>query len=251
MTADIETIVIGAGAVGLAVARALAMAGHEVMVLEQHELIGSETSSRNSEVIHAGIYYPPGSLRARLCVRGKELLYAFCAANNVPHNRCGKLLVATQESQLPKLAAIRQTAEKNGVHDLEPLGGNAAKALEPELACVAALLSPSTGIIDSHGYMLALEGNIEAHGGSVVLRCPVERIERTPDGLFRLVTGGDNPGAIKPLMQRLPSSVDLMAQNSPLLVAMSQLPINPSTRSLPISIFATRRLAVWSLLNRR
>ena len=166
------------------------------MLLEQHALIGSETSSRNSEVIHAGIYYPPGSLRATLCVRGKELLYAFCAANNVPHARCGKLLVATQESQVPKLAAIRQTAEKNGVHDLESLGGNAAKALEPELACVAALLSPSTGIIDSHGYMLALEGNIEAHGGSVVLRCPVERVERTPDALFRLVTGGDNPGAI-------------------------------------------------------
>ena len=196
MTADVESIVVGAGAVGLAVGRALAMAGHEVMLLEQHALIGSETSSRNSEVIHAGIYYPPGSLRATLCVRGKELLYAFCAANNVPHARCGKLLVATQESQVPKLAAIRQTAEKNGVHDLEPLGGNAAKALEPELACVAALLSPSTGIIDSHGYMLALEGNIEAHGGSVVLRCPVERIERMPDSLFRLTTGGDNPGAI-------------------------------------------------------
>ena len=120
MTADIETIVVGAGAVGLAVARALAMAGHEVMVLEQHELIGSETTSRNSEVIHAGIYYPPGSLRATLCVRGKELLYAFCAENKVPHARCGKLLVATHESQLPKLAAIKETAAKNGVTDLEP-----------------------------------------------------------------------------------------------------------------------------------
>src|SRR6185295_9283794 len=98
------------------------------------------------------------------------------------HDRCGKLIVATQESQLPKLAAIKQTAEKNGVHDLEPLGGNAARALEPELACVAALLSPSTGIIDSHGYMLALQGHIEGHGGSVVLRCPVERIERLGDG---------------------------------------------------------------------
>jgi L-2-hydroxyglutarate oxidase LhgO len=196
MTADVQSIVVGAGAVGLAVGRALAMAGHEVMLLEQHALIGSETSSRNSEVIHAGVYYPPGSLRATLCVRGKELLYAFCAENSVPHARCGKLLVATQESQLPKLAAIKATAEKNGVADLEPLGGNAARALEPELACVGALLSPSTGIIDSHGYMQALEGHIEGHGGSVVLRCPVERIERTPDGLFRLVTGGDNPGAI-------------------------------------------------------
>src|SRR5262245_9066879 len=156
MSADIQTIVVGAGAVGLAAARALALAGHEVMVLEQHELIGSETSSRNSEVIHAGIYYPPGSLRAKLCVRGKELIYAFCAENNVPHARCGKLLVATQESQLPKLATIRETAAKNGVTDLEPIGGNAAKSLEPEIACVAALISPSTGIIDSHGYMLAL-----------------------------------------------------------------------------------------------
>jgi L-2-hydroxyglutarate oxidase LhgO len=196
MTADIETIVIGAGAVGLAVARALAIAGHEVMVLEQHELIGSETSSRNSEVIHAGIYYPPGSLRATLCVRGKELLYAFCAENNVPHARCGKLLVATHESQVGKLAAIKETAARNGVTDLEPIGGNAARALEPELACVAALLSPSTGIIDSHGFMLALEGHIEANGGSVVLRCPVMSIEREAGGLFRLTTGGDNPGAI-------------------------------------------------------
>jgi L-2-hydroxyglutarate oxidase LhgO len=196
MTADIETIVVGAGVVGLAVARALAEAGHEVMVLEQHPLIGSETSSRNSEVIHAGIYYPPGSLRAVLCVRGKELLYRFCAENNVGHARCGKLLVAARESQLPRLAAIRETAERNGVTDLEPLGANAARALEPELACVAAMISPSTGIIDSHGFMLALEGHIEAGGGSVVLRCPVERIERTGDGRYRLATGGEAPGAI-------------------------------------------------------
>ena len=194
MTADVETIVVGAGVVGLAVARALARTGHGVMVLEQHELIGSETSSRNSEVIHAGIYYPPGSLRATLCVRGKELLYRFCAENNVPHARCGKLIVATQESQLPKLAAIKETAEKNGVTDLEPIGGNAARALEPELYCVGALVSPSTGIIDSHGLMLALEGHVEAYGGSVVLRCPVERIERTPQGHFRLIDGRRGAG---------------------------------------------------------
>jgi L-2-hydroxyglutarate oxidase LhgO len=196
MTADIETVVVGAGAVGLAVARALAEAGHEVMVLEQHALIGSETSSRNSEVIHAGLYYPPGSLRATLCVRGKELLYRFCAENDVGHARCGKLLVATHESQLPKLAAIKETAERNGVGDLEELGANAARALEPEVTCVAALVSPSTGIIDSHGYMLALQGHVEARGGAVVLRCPVERIERTGAGLYRLVTGGDAQGAI-------------------------------------------------------
>jgi L-2-hydroxyglutarate oxidase LhgO len=196
MSADVETIVVGAGAVGLAVARALALAGHETMVLEQHTLIGSETSSRNSEVIHAGLYYPPGSLRAVLCVRGKELIYRFCAENNVGHARCGKLLVATQDSQLAKLAAIKETAERNGVLDLEPIGANAARALEPELSCVAALISPSTGIVDSHGYMLALQGHIEAVGGSVVLRCPVERIERTGAGLYRLMTGGEAAGAV-------------------------------------------------------
>src|SRR4029079_9322014 len=121
----------GAAAVGWPLARAVARAGHETMVLEQHELIGSETSSRNSEVIHAGIYYPPGSLRAVLCVRGKELLYRFCAENNVAHARCGKLLVATHEGQLRKLSAIKETAERNGVTDLEPLGPNAARAMEP------------------------------------------------------------------------------------------------------------------------
>jgi L-2-hydroxyglutarate oxidase LhgO len=196
MTADVETVVVGAGAVGLAVAQALAAAGHEAMVLEQHALIGSETSSRNSEVIHAGLYYPPGSLRATLCVRGKELLYRFCGENNVGHARCGKLLVATHESQLGKLAAIKETAAKNGVIDLEPIGANAARALEPELACVAALISPSTGIIDSHGYMLALQGHVEANGGSVVLRCPVERIERTGAGFYRLTTGGESQATI-------------------------------------------------------
>jgi len=211
MPADVETVVVGAGVVGLAVACTLARAGHELMVLEQHELIGSETSSRNSEVIHAGIYYPPGSLRAMLCVRGKELLYRFCAENHVAHARCGKLLVATHESQLPKLAAIKDTAERNGVGDLEPIGADAARALEPELACAAALISPSTGVIDSHGCMLALQGHIEAGGGSVVLRCPVERIERTGAGLFRLATGGEAPGAIS--CRNLVMSAGLSASN--------------------------------------
>lgn len=196
MAVDVEIVVVGAGAVGLAIARALATKGHEVMVLEQHELIGSETSSRNSEVIHAGIYYPTGSLRAELCVRGKHLLYAFCRDHAVPHARCGKLLVATQESQLPKLAQLKATAAANGVPDLEALDAAAAKALEPELACVAALLSPSTGVIDSHSYMLALQGSIEEHGGSVVLRCPVLDVARAGDGTFALTTGGDEPGTL-------------------------------------------------------
>lgn len=193
---DIESVVVGAGAVGLAVGRALARADREVMVLEQHALIGSEISSRNSEVIHAGIYYPTGSLRALLCVRGKELLYQFCSDHAVPHQRCGKLLVATHESQLPKLAQLHRTADANGVRDLEPLSAVAARELEPELACVAALLSPSTGVIDSHGYMLALQGEIEAHGGSVVLRCPVVGIERLAGGGFRLTTGGEDAGSL-------------------------------------------------------
>jgi L-2-hydroxyglutarate oxidase LhgO len=155
------------------------------MLLEQHALIGSETSSRNSEVIHAGIYYPPGSLRATLCVRGKELLYAFCAENSVPHARCGKLLVATQEASWPSSPPSRRRPRRTASPTWSRSAATRPRALEPELACVGALLSPSTGIIDSHGYMLALEGHIEGRGGSVVLRCPVERVERTPDGLFR------------------------------------------------------------------
>ncbi len=209
MAADVETIVIGAGAVGLAVARALALRGQEVMVLEQHDLIGSETSSRNSEVIHAGIYYPPGSLRAKLCVDGKAMLYRFCADNGVPHRPITKLLVATAESQLPKLKAIEDTAIRNGVTDLQPLTGAQAKALEPELACVAAMLSPSTGIIDSHGYMLALEGHIESNGGQVVLNTPVTRIGITPAGFYEVHTGGEAPAMIT--AKRLVSSAGLHA----------------------------------------
>ena len=141
MTADVETIVVGAGVVGLAIARSLAAAGQEVIILEQHGIIGSETSSRNSEVIHAGIYYPPGSLRARLCVEGKARLYQFCQENGVPHRRCGKLLVATAEDQLPKLKAIQETALRNGVDDLVSLSPAETKELEPAVKCVAALLS--------------------------------------------------------------------------------------------------------------
>jgi L-2-hydroxyglutarate oxidase LhgO len=196
MAADVETIVVGAGVVGLAIARALALSGQETMVLEQHDIIGSETSSRNSEVIHAGIYYPPGSLRATLCVAGKEMLYRFCAENGVAHRRITKLLVATNEGQLPKLAGIKATAEKNGVHDLVELSGEEARALEPEVRCVRALLSPSTGVVDSHGLMLALEGHIESHGGQVVLRTPVERLERAGSVGYRLHTGGEAAGSI-------------------------------------------------------
>jgi L-2-hydroxyglutarate oxidase LhgO len=196
MSADVETIVIGAGVVGLAIARELALRGQDVMVLEQHDIIGSETSSRNSEVIHAGIYYPPGSLRAKLCVEGKKRLYAFCAENGVEHKAITKLLVATNEAQVPKLRAIRETAIKNGVHDLVPLTGEEARKLEPEVFCVEAMLSPSTGIVDSHGFMVALQGHAEANGAQVVLNTPVIRIGRTTSGLYEVETGGDMPGTV-------------------------------------------------------
>src|SRR5690606_18878929 len=189
MSTDVETIIVGAGVVGLAIARSLAEAGQEVLVLEQHGLIGSETSSRNSEVIHAGIYYPPGSLRARLCVAGKERLYRFCAENGVSHERCGKLLVATAEDQLPRLKAIRETAARNGVGDLVELTSGQARELEPEVRCVAALLSPSTGIIDSHGLMLALQGHAEGHGAQIVLGSPVSELSAQQPGVFSVRTG--------------------------------------------------------------
>ena len=187
-TADIETVVIGAGVVGLAIGRALALRGQEVVVLEQHDLIGSETSSRNSEVIHAGLYYPTGSLRAKLCVAGKTMLYQFCADNGVTHKRCGKLLVATREEELPKLKDIAATAARNGVDDLVAMTRDEACKLEPEAKCEAAYLSPSTGVIDSHGLMLALEGHITTHGGQVVLNTKVEGLTRRSDGLFALTT---------------------------------------------------------------
>ena len=181
---DLETVVIGGGAVGLAVARSLALAGQEVTLLEQHERLGTETSSRNSEVIHAGLYYPPGSLQARLCVAGKLLLYPFLSEHGVPHERLGKLLVATDASQLPELANYKSRAALNGVDDLQPLTGTEAKALEPEVRCVAALLSPSTGILDSHAYMQAVAGEAEARGAQIVLNSKVVAIVHS-GGLFR------------------------------------------------------------------
>jgi L-2-hydroxyglutarate oxidase LhgO len=170
---DVDAVVIGAGVVGLAVARALAQAGREVLILEAEHAFGTGTSSRNSEVIHAGIYYPTGSLRARLCVRGKQLLYDFCASHGVAHQRCGKLIVAATADELPALDRLLATAHANGVPDLQRLTAAEAQALEPALHCVGALLSPSTGIIDSHGLMLALLGDAEAAGAMLALCAPV------------------------------------------------------------------------------
>ncbi len=170
---EIETVVIGAGVVGLAIARALALTGREVLVLEQAEAIGTGASSRNSEVIHAGLYYPTGSVRAVTCVEGKARLYAYCEARGVPFRRCAKLIVATDEAEISRLEAIKVQADANGVRDLESLDAGAARRLEPELVCEAALLSPSTGIVDSHAYMLSLQGDAESAGAMVAFHSPV------------------------------------------------------------------------------
>ena len=191
----IECVVVGAGVVGLAIARKLAQAGLEVIVLETAGDIGSGTSSRNSEVIHAGIYYPAGSLMAQLCVSGRKLLYGYCDDHGVPYRRCGKLIVATSESENSKLAAIKSHAEANGVDDLQTLNEADARALEPALKCTGALLSPSTGIIDSHAYMLALRGDIENAGGALAFHAPLIRGKSVHDG-FEIEVGGDAPMTI-------------------------------------------------------
>lgn len=169
MTEKIDCAVIGAGVVGLAVARRLALEGHEVVILEAEEAFGTHTSSRNSEVIHAGIYYPTNSLKARLCVAGRRALYRYCAEHDVNHRRIGKLVVATDYDQVAALNNYRQQAEINGVGDLRMLGAHEVVQLEPEVRGVAGFLSPSTGIIDSHGLMLAYLGDAEAHGASLAL----------------------------------------------------------------------------------
>jgi L-2-hydroxyglutarate oxidase LhgO len=161
----VDCVVVGAGVIGLAVARRLARSGREVIVLEEAEGIGTVTSSRNSEVIHAGIYYPAGSWMARMCVAGKQALYRYCDEHGIPYRNCGKLIVATTQAETENLQSIRAHAEANGVTDMQILSGEAARALEPALNCDAALLSPSTGIIDSHAYMLALRGEAEAGDG--------------------------------------------------------------------------------------
>jgi len=180
---EFDCAVIGAGVVGLAVARALALTGREVIVLEAEGAIGTGTSSRNSEVIHAGIYYPKGSLKARLCVEGKRLLYAYAGERGLPHRRCGKLIVATSEAQVAQLSEIMAKAAANGVDDMVLLPGDEARAMEPQLQCMAALHSPSTGIVDSHALMLSLQGDLEGAGGVVALKSSVVGAECLDDGI--------------------------------------------------------------------
>jgi len=187
---DIDCLIIGAGVVGLAVARALALQGREVLVVEAAEAIGTGTSSRNSEVIHAGIYYPAGSLKARLCVRGKQLLYAYCAERGVAHRRLGKLLVATSDEEAGLLDGIAAKARANGVDDLYRITGVQAAELEPALHCTAALVSPSTGIVDSHALMLAYQGDAENAGAQFVFHTPMESARALPEGGFEVRFGG-------------------------------------------------------------
>ena len=193
---EVECIVVGAGVIGLAVARALALAGHEVLVLDRAWTIGFETSSRNSEVIHSGIYYPKDSLKATTCVEGRRRLYAYCREHGVAHARLGKIIVASDEAEIPALEKIAAAALANGVDDVERLDAAEARRLEPELHCVAALFSPSTGIIDSHGLMLAYLGEAEAAGAMIVLRTPILAGKVRADG-FELSTGGDEPDIIR------------------------------------------------------
>jgi L-2-hydroxyglutarate oxidase LhgO len=187
---ELDCAVIGGGVVGLAVARALALAGREVVVLEAEGAIGTGTSSRNSEVIHAGIYYPQGSLKARLCVEGKEALYDYAAERGVPHRRCGKLIVATSPEQVAQLEVIRAKAAANGVGDLVLLTAQQAMDMEPQLHCVAALHSPSTGIVDSHALMLSLLGDLENAGGMLALKSPIARAECGRDAIVLVAEDG-------------------------------------------------------------
>ncbi|MCJ8206887.1 NAD(P)/FAD-dependent oxidoreductase [Pseudomonas sp. RGM2987] len=189
MSVDIECVIAGAGIIGLAVAREMALAGHEVLLIEAASAIGTVISSRNSEVIHAGIYYPQGSLKAQLCVEGRHQLYAYCESHGVSTRRLGKLIVATDETQVAGIEALLERGLANGVEDLRLLDRQQAQALEPELACVAALYSPSTGIVDSHALMLALQGDAEAAGATVAFHTPLLSACVTTDG-FRLELGG-------------------------------------------------------------
>ncbi|MBI4275101.1 MAG: NAD(P)/FAD-dependent oxidoreductase [Rhizobiales bacterium] len=177
-----QVLIVGAGVIGLAVGRAAARAGHDVIIAEAAGAIGTGVSSRNSEVIHAGMYYPPHSLRALHCTQGRRLLYPFCVAHGVPYRKCGKLIVATNDAESKKVEALHKQGLVNGVEGLDMIGGNAARALEPELTCIGALVSPETGVIDGHAFMLALRGDLEDHGGMIAFGTRVEYLAPSPQG---------------------------------------------------------------------
>ena len=186
-----QILVVGAGVVGLAVARAAALAGHEVIVAEATRGIGNGVSSRNSEVVHGGMYYPTGSLRAHHCPRGRRMLYDFCASHGVPHRKCGKLIVATEDAEVAKMAAILKQGVTNGVEGFVMIDAGAARALEPALQCVAALHSPQTGIVDSHSFMRALQGVLEDRGGVIAFNTRIERLIHSQAGWLVRYSGSD------------------------------------------------------------
>lgn len=227
---DAQTVVIGAGVVGLACAAALARSGREVFVLERENAIGQGVSSRNSEVIHAGIYYTPGSLKAQLCIRGRELLYNYARDRQINASRIGKLIVATNDREIPKLDVLAARARENGVDDLIKLDGPTAIAMQPGLSCTSALLSPSTGIIDSHALMVSLVADIEQHGGVVVCRSPVEHIDIKDEGQLHVMVGGDDPMVLN--CKEVVNSAGLSA----VALATDTKGLNPAT--VPRSRFA-------------
>ena len=228
---QLDCVVAGAGVIGLAVARALALAGREVVILEAADAFGTETSARNSEVIHAGIYYPAGSLMARFCVAGREALYAYCRERGLPHRNCGKLIVATSQQELEQLPAIAARAAGNGV-ELRQISATEALALEPALATTGALLSPSTGIIDSHAYMLSLLGDAENAGAALVLNSPIVRGKVDGDGIVLDVGGAD------PMTLRCRTLVNAAGLNAPVLAT--------AIEGMPPALVPTRYFAKGS-----
>lgn len=224
-----DVVIAGAGIVGIAIAKTLARVGREVLVLEAANTIGTETSSRNSEVIHAGLYYPTGSLKARFCVAGKETLYAYAADRGIPHRRCGKLVVATEPSELVALERLKAQAHANGVHDLRMLQRAEVRQLEPELRAHAALLSPSTGIIDSHALMLSMQADAEHDGAMFVFRAPV-LAARAMDNEIEVYVGG-----AEPITLRARLFVNSAGLNAPAL-ARRIVGLDPAT--IPSTYFA-------------
>ena len=248
MSDAVECVVVGGGIIGLAVARALARAGREVLLLEKERWIGQDTSSRSSEVIHAGLYYPKDSLKARFCVSGKTALYAYCAEHAVPHKRLGKLVVGVSDDEIAVLRRVIAHAEANGVDDLEWLDGKTARAMEPDLRCVAAFHSPSTGIVDSHALMLAYQTDAEAQGAQIVLRSPVLQGRVTRSG-FALDVGGAEAMTLD--CKLLINSAGLYAPALARRIAGIPAEIHPTRLLLPRSLFhvrrAARRSSAWSI----
>lgn len=226
---SVDVVVVGAGVIGLAIARAFALAKFETIILERENTFGQATSSRNSEVIHAGIYYPKNGNRARLCVAGRAALYAYCAERGVPHKKIGKLIVATNERQLADIASIRRRAAENGVDDLHEIDRVEAERLEPALSCLGALVSPSTGIIDSHAYMTALLGDAEAAGAALAVLSPFLSARPVAGG-WEVVVGGAEPTRLR--ARFLINAAGLEAQT-----------VAREIEGMPDGLIPTRRLA--------